>query len=988
MRRFYPLVLVLLCLISGSLSAQTTITGKVKNDKTRQPVDYATILIQDQGLWAVTNENGEFVIQAVRPGKIVLSISCLGFEKKSFEFSGVAAISQDNVFYIKEDNLALKEVVVTAEKKKNEIATSYVIDRNAINHMQTTSIEDVLSQLPGGQTLQANTLAQSKSAMADAQRLALRSQNSTELDNPSFGTAIEIDGVRLSNNSNYTDGAAGVDTRNIGIHNIESIEVTTGLPSVEHGDLSSGLISINTKKGRTPLEIEIVNKPLMTSYSASKGFGLGKRGGTLNASFEHTRSISDRTSPYTTYMRNSVNLEYQRTFGSKQKPLIFTYVFSGNAGGFDSKADPDAYQNTYEKMKDNALRNGLKANWLLRSPWLTSLEFAATMNYTDKKLEAKTLQSSSSAQPALHTMEEGYFMSAPYSVNPSANILLLPVGTWYQVSYNDEKPVNYSLEMKAKWSRNFGQVRSNLLLGSQYNTSGNYGKGVSYADMRYAPTYREFRYDKQPFVNNMAFYAEEKAVIPVQKKDLQLQAGVRSDMTWVNGSEYGTVSGFSPRINVQYAVIDHSSRFVKQLNVHVGWGDAVKLPSSAMLFPTPTYTDRIAFASTSTNGIASYAYYTTPQKAIYNEDLKWQRNRKSEIGIDMDIRIARISVTGYMEKTFNPYILSSVYTPFTYNLTDQSALSNCPISAANSIYTIDQKSGIVTVTDKTGQYASQTLSNTTYNTFNNNKYYTNGTPVIKRGVEWVIDFKEISALKTSVKLDGAYSYYKGEEETIIPSLRSSGKMSDGNYYKYIGYYVGGDNISNGSTTKRLTTNVTLTTHIPVLRLIFSVRAEGCFYDYSQYLSEYAQKSRGFVIDNKDAYFPSTTNTDIYAGDRFVAMYPLYYTTIDDMNTKIPFAEKFAWAKDHDQNLYNELAKMVVKTGLGYTFNANKYTPYFAAHFNLTKEIGDNVSISFQANNFFNNTMRVKSTWTNTKVSLYQNSMISKLYYGLSLRIKL
>ena len=181
--------------------------------------------------------------------------------------------------------------------------------------MQTTSIEDVLSQLPGGQTLQANTLAQSKSAMADAQRLALRSQNSTELDNPSFGTAIEIDGVRLSNNSNYTDGAAGVDTRNVGIHNIESIEVTTGLPSVEH----------------------------------------------------------------------------------------------------------------------------------------------------------------------------------------------------------------------------------------------------------------------------------------------------------------------------------------------VGWGDAVKLPSSAMLFPTPTYTDRIAFASTSTNGIASYAYYTTPQKAIYNEDLKWQRNRKSEIGIDMDIRIARISVTGYMK---------------------------------------------------------------------------------------------------------------------------------------------------------------------------------------------------------------------------------------------------------------------------------------------------------------------------------------------------
>ncbi|MGC3979232.1 MAG: carboxypeptidase-like regulatory domain-containing protein [Paludibacteraceae bacterium] len=277
------LFLFLLTIFPSLLYSQSSISGKVLNQKTSTPVEYAIIAIPDQELWAITDKDGEFIIKSVHEGKINLSVTCLGFEKKIFAYNTLSDIPKEVILHISEESLSLKEVVVTAQKKKGEIATSYTIDRNSINHMQATSISDVLSLLPGGQTNRATNLI-------SEQRIALRSISSTELDHPTFGTAIEVDGVRLSNNARF-DGVSGIGIRNIGTHNIESIEMTTGLPSVEHGDLNSGLININTKKGKTPLEVEFIKKPLINSYSISKGFNIGKDGGVINAAVEHTRSF-------------------------------------------------------------------------------------------------------------------------------------------------------------------------------------------------------------------------------------------------------------------------------------------------------------------------------------------------------------------------------------------------------------------------------------------------------------------------------------------------------------------------------------------------------------------------------------------------------------------------------------------------------------------------------------------------------------------------
>ena len=120
----------------------------------------------------------------------------------------------------------------------------------------------------------------------------------------------------------------------------------------------------------------------------------------------------------------------------------------------------------------------------------------------------------------------------------------------------------------------------------------------------------------------------------------------------------------------------------------------------------------------------------------------------------------------------------------------------------------------------------------------------------------------------------------------------------------------------------------------------------------------------------------------------MALYPEYYSTWDNPDERIPFAEKFLWAKDNDPTLYNDLTKLVVRTNYPYMMNANRISGYYSANLSITKEIGDHVSVSFYANNFLNNMNTVHSTQTDLETSLFGSSYIPSYYYGLSLRLKL
>ena len=973
-------------LAAGSVQAQPAagcrIEGRVTDARTGEAVCGAALVVGDSRQWAITDSEGRYILANVGEEQVDLHVSCLGYVAQTLHVHLRDALARVDVS-LRESNLSIGEVVVTAQRRSEESGSSYVIDRRTIEHAQMLNINHIATLLPGGKTVGDQNLASGSS------RIALHAGGGSELGNASFGTAVEVDGMRIANNAAPSE-TRGADLRNLGVSNIESVEVVTGIPSVEYGDLSNGMVKIRTRKGKTPFIVEMTAEPKTRQIALSKGFVLGA--GILNLNIERARSITDIASPYTAYDRNNLNITYSHTAHDAQgRPLQLTVSTSGNLGGYNSKSDPDEFRQTYTLVRDRAVRGSVQLAWLLDKRWITNLSLQGSVSYADKLSEANANRSSASTQPCIHATEAGYHIAQNYDDNPSAEIILSPTGYWYTLSRTDSRPLNYSFKAKADWTRHWGRVRSEAMVGAEFAGSGNLGRGLHYDDLRYAPTWREYRYDRQPFMNNAALFVQEQVALPVgARSSLRLAVGVRGDMTHIRQSAYGVVATLSPRLNAKYVLWEERQAAVSALSIYGGWGKSVKQPSFMVLYPAPSYSDRLAFApGTTADGTAFYAYYTQPTTPLRNPDLRWQYALQGEIGVEATILGTRLSVSFFRNRTFNPYMSRTIYTPFTYRLTTQADLeAGCTIPSADRIYTIDRQTGVVTVSDRTGAQADQVMGYRERNTFVARTQYTNGSPVERTGIDFVADFAQIRPLRTQIRIDGNYYRYKGLNLTEVAStLSSASTMADGSPYRYVGYYVGSTSVSNGSLEKQLNLNLTVITHIPRIRMIFSVRLESTLLDYAQALSEYGDGSpRGFVLGTPGDYFGSSER--LYNKGRYVAVYPACYTTWEAPDVKIPFAERFAWARDNDPALYRELAKLVVKSNTSYTFDENRITSSFAMNFNLTKEIGRFASITFYARNFFCNMGRVRSSQTGLESSLYGSGRIPQFYYGLSLRLKL
>ena len=1002
--RFLTILLALMLGYGIGAQAQVTIAGKITDEESKKPIEFATILMKENGRWAITDNDGRFTIKDVPTGWATLTIQCLGYAKRELAMNITMDMPRLRIT-LKQENLKLDEVTVTARRRTDESTTTYTIDRAALDQQQILNVSDVASLLPGGSTVNPTLM--------NDDRIALRS-GSNERGNASFGTAIEVDGVRIDNNA-MTGETAGASTRSISASNVESVEIVTGIPSVEYGDLSNGVVKVNTRKGKSPFIVEGKLTQHTQQIALNKGFDLGHNRGVLNASLEHARSFKDAASPHTAYQRNILSLNYMNVFWRDRMPLTLNIGLTGNVGGFNSESDPDEQLDDYTKTRDNSLRARLELNWLLNKPWITNLQLRGTFSTSDLSSESLTHANSATTLAYIHATEEGYYMAQDYDDNGqwtmdngqlnSQNIILGPTGYWNVKQHQDSKPMNWSLRLKGDWTRRFGKVMSRMIVGAEYTGSRNNGRGTYYDDMRYAPTWREYRYDDLPTLNNIALYAEEKVTVKTGKMSrMELTAGLRDDITMISGSEYGTISSLSPRFNGRYIFWQNRRKhIITDLVVHAGWGKSVKLPSFQVLYPTPSYYDTEVFRSQSTaDNTTVSAWYSRPSKAIYNPDLNWQHTNQTDIGVEIKIKGTRVSLSAFHHRTHNAYMGSNVYTPFSYNYTPVATLENISIPNSDRIYSIDQQ-GIVTISDVTGANDPIRLDvdqngNKLYNTrrfYQANMRYINASPLDRYGLEWIVDFKPVKALNTSVRIDGKYYYYKSVDETVFASMNNSNTKMTGTQepYQYIGWYRGTNSsgvaqtsVANGAISKALNLNTTITTHIPKIRLIVALRLEASLYNYRKAVSELDGTLRGIVLNSQGEYtgMPYDGTTE----NKFVAVYPEYYSTWDKPDEKIPFAEKFLWAKDNDPILYNDLCNLVVKSTTPYVLNPNRISAYYSANLSITKEIGDHVSLSFYANNFLNNMKTVHSSQTDLDMSLFSSSYIPSYYYGLSLRLKL
>ena len=986
LKKILPFLILLL--LSAGLHAQGfSMSGTILEKGTGEPVEFATVVIESTEQWAVADAKGRFTITGIRVPKSVVTVSCLGYVNDSREVSFTKNIDNYKIS-LALDNLTLENAVVTAQENGNSATTARTIDKTALEHVQMMNVSDISSLLPGGVT-ESNALTSEK-------QFNIRG-GSGENGNASFGTAVEVDGVRLSNNASYSD-IKGVSTNNIASANVESVEVITGVPSVEYGDMGAGVVKINTKKGKTPWQLTMSTSPRTKQVSVSKGFGFGESKssgaalGVLNASLEYTRSISEQMSPYTSYLRRQVSLTYSNLISNgifADKPLRFSIGATGNLGGLDNSADPDKLVGTFARQRDNSVRANITANWLLSLPWITNIEFSASGVYSDKLSRTNSNYHSSVTQVSLHATDKGYYMSEPFDPSGANTSVMIPAGNWYNVMAVDDRPFASKLTLKANWSHNFGKVTNKLKIGADWNADYNFGVGSYSEDLSEAPTYREYRYCDNPWMHNVGAYLEDNVMVPVGAGRINVIAGLRNDNTIIRGSAYGVTSSLSPRFNAKYTVFEKKGRRDKAFNslaFRGSWGVSVKQPSFSILYPTPGYMDINVFTSTASADNTVYrAYYVQPRTIEYNAGLRWQKNHQAEFGIETDIFGNKVSLVAFYNKTIDAYQLMSDYERFSYSYTGTADVQGLDIPAGDRIYSLDPASGIVTVNDKTGRVAPIKAAYSTRNQFISTTFEDNqDNPTTRYGLEWVVEFKEIKPINTSIRLDGNYYSYRSvltDMEAYCPTT-TVGK--DGQPFKYVGYYFGGNSAANGKESRTLNNNITVITRIPKVRMIISMKLEASLLKYSCALSERPDGKRAYVIPSRSELLNYDESASVYDSHSFAVVFPDYYTSFDNPEP-VPFLEKYKWAKDNDPDLYTDLSKLVVTSNYLYIFDKDYISPFFSANFSVTKEIGDLASISFYANNFFNNMGQVYSTKTGTYSSV--NQYIPRFYYGLTVRFK-
>lgn len=943
MKQLRQFLLMILLLVSADvMTAQQnralfSISGKVVDAKTGEPVIGAAVNVEDTGIWAISDENGKFFLPDIRPGDYAVQFSCLGFVDKRLSFVVKKDIPNLTI-KLDQNTLALNSVVVTAERDKEGMNTSLKFGANALNHLQMSNVTDISALLPGGKTVNPD--------LTKDNAVSLRS-GGLAAGNAAFGTALEVDGVRVGNNASF-GSMSGTGTRNISTENVQSIEVITGVPSAEYGDLNSGMVRINTRKGLTPWNITFAVNPRTYQASASKGIDLMKNRGVLNVSAEWTRATQKLSSPYTSYTRRGFSASYSNTF---KNVLKFEVGATGNIGGMNTKNDPDAYKGTWSKVRDNVLRANTSLTWLLRKSWITNLKLDASVNYNDNRSQDHAYGSSASMLPAVHSELAGYYLADR-----------LPV-SYFSDKVIDSKELDYAASLKYEWFKKSGKRLSKLKAGVQWKANGNVGEGEYYKDPSVAANgYRPRPYSQYPFMHNVAAYLEEDYTFPIGKTSLQISVGLRLENLFVKDTDYKNVSSLSPRFNAKWKISDN-------LSIRGGWGVSEKLPSFYILYPVQKYRDIQTFGF-SHGDSSSYVYYTQPYKMLFNENLKWQKNYNAEFGIEAYFLRTSVSLVGFFNKTKNPYTYQNIYTPFTYNIMSVPSGYTVP---DNPEIRVDSQTGQVYMRGSNEEFWTPMATKVTDKTFFESQMPGNGDDIYRTGAELIVDFPEIAPIRTKFRLDANYAYTHYIDNTLNWTYRTgwSHTSLSNRSYQYVGIYANGGESGtfNGKESHSLNANLTAITHIPEARIVITCRLEMSLLSRFRNLSRYQGKDYAYNV-NADGV--ESIGGSIYDSNNYTAIRPVKY--MDENGDVHDFTDKEASDP--------AFANLIIKSGNAYTFSQDGYGAYLSANLSVTKEIGDHVSLSFFANNFTNSRMYVTSKATGVSAIF-----TPAFYYGLTCRLK-
>ena len=789
-----------------------SVVGQVIDSKTQETIIGATIsVVDDKNVSAVTDVNGRFSLPARYQGKQV-KISYIGYKPLAI------ALAAHATYRLHQDVASLGEVVVTARASEGPVSSS-IIGRDAMTHLQPNSIADLMELLPGGYAKDPN--------MGEANTITLRETgtmgaygSSTKNNNysiSSLGTQFMVDGVPIStdanmqysplsdtqstvssssteNNRNITN--RGVDMRSISTDDIESVEVVRGIPSVEYGNLTSGLVNIKKIRRAIPLTVRFKADGYSKLFSLGKGVALNANGNSiLNVDLGYMDSKIDPTDNFESYKRVTASLRYTLR-GEKAKKHLWQYSSAFDySGSFDnSKSDPDINYGNVEVYKSFYSRLALTNSFNFKQPksWLREVEMNTSLNLQLDRLRE------------IHLVSPQRYGIVPLSWSDGENVAQA-VFSEYEASYLcDGKPFTAYVKAKAIMGFDVMNIHSDVKVGVNWDIAKNFGRGQVYDMSRPLSlsgwSSRPRKYADIPSLQNFSLFGEELLKWGWGKSQLELMAGVRLNSLLGLSGKFDMSGKFyaDPRANLAW----HFPKFdiggkPMSISLNVGYGITTKMPTLNYLYPDKYYSNFVCMSYYDTQNPvenSKFVVHTFVQDPT-NYHIRPARNNKWEVRFDMDWSDNRLSVDYFREKMTSGFRYSNIYDVYTYRRYDVSQMG------AGVDYT--------------------TLPYETRQVLDGYQQVSNGSELTKQGIELSFTSQRIKCLRTRVNVTGAW--FRTLYQNSQPMYESVSTVVDNQPVreKYVGLYDWND----GRQNDRLNTNVTFDTQIPEWKLIFTTSVQ-------------------------------------------------------------------------------------------------------------------------------------------------------------------
>ena len=654
---FICLLFTVLFAVDSFAAGNGILKGRVFDFQTGKPVPQALIAIQGTTKSTLADKNGVFQIElpAGKYGIAILKVEYYNTCYQDIEIESgkittyrcelVAGDPRQQFFFQIGGITILDKRDLLPEK----IETTHEISSAEIEHYLSTNLGDIMDLVPGVERSKSPGL--SKMTQLDLRGTAQMAGASDQGEQQAarFGTKIIIDDIAMSNNANMQVGrgasygssvqtfaGTGLDLRSIPADNVQGVEVITGVPSVEYGDLTTGLVKVKTKIGAQPQRLKLKSNPDTKEANFSGGVDLWGWGTSYNLNY--ARSERDIRLDEDEYARYNGQLNFKNKLLGDKLDILLKFYYTGVDDEYDlTGIDP---KGRIQANKDKTFIFGYTAEYRMTKDMRA--EWTANINYTKRDAYSQSLQGSDvrvMSDSRVPGTFEGVFDAGAYTSR-----------IW-------TRGKEWSLGSKLNLRADFNMLRLNhaLLAGGEYSFDDNTGRGRIF-DPFEPPGgllgQRPLSFDDTPALQSASLYLEDNLNGFLFMRPYNLNFGFRYEMytpekLHLDGifNEKGVVESrngtfLNPRIRLKYEPLDGTQ-------VRVSWGKSSKMPALVDIYQGPQYIDVVERNVSPPDSVPLVTTY------VYNFDtshLFGTQEEKGEISFDQKVGSVGFTLTGWLAR--------------------------------------------------------------------------------------------------------------------------------------------------------------------------------------------------------------------------------------------------------------------------------------------------------------------------------------------------